>query len=155
MARGCVPVVTDIPSGIPEFVRDGVNGYVAPVGAIEQFADRLALLHRDPNRRRQLSRNAYEMVVKGGYRIEDVTVRYLDLFRKVLCDAESGAFERPVRELYMPRWVTLRYPEEPPRPKTWKDSLPPVVRRLGRYSKRSLRLARSAVSRVCGSKADR
>ena len=32
MARGCVPVVTDIRSGIPELVRYGVNGYRVPVG---------------------------------------------------------------------------------------------------------------------------
>ena len=31
MASGCVPVVSDIESGVPELVRDGVTGFRAPV----------------------------------------------------------------------------------------------------------------------------
>src|SRR5262249_18429426 len=30
MGRGCIPVVTDIPSGIPELAKNGVNGYLVP-----------------------------------------------------------------------------------------------------------------------------
>jgi glycosyltransferase involved in cell wall biosynthesis len=44
MAHGCIPVVSDLPSGIPELVENGVNGFRIPPGNVAGFADAIALL---------------------------------------------------------------------------------------------------------------
>lgn len=95
MGRGCVPVVTDIRSGIPELVRDGVNGYRVPVGDIQAFAERLALLQRHPERRRAMALQAHRTVIEGGYRTEDMVQRYIELFQHIWRDAESAVYRRP------------------------------------------------------------
>lgn len=102
MGHGCVPVVTDIRSGIPEVVQDGVNGYLAPVGDVEAFADRLALLYRDPERRDSMARRAYHTVVEGGYRSQDMVRRYLALFERVWHEAARGEYRRPRGRLEPP-----------------------------------------------------
>jgi glycosyltransferase involved in cell wall biosynthesis len=42
MAHGCVPVVSDLPSGIPELVLNGVSGFRIAVGDIAGFAGAIA-----------------------------------------------------------------------------------------------------------------
>lgn len=44
MAHGCVPVVSDLPSGIPEVVENGASGFRIAVGDIAGFADAIASL---------------------------------------------------------------------------------------------------------------
>ncbi len=95
MGRGCVPVATDIPSGVPELVTNGENGYLVPVGAIETFADRLAGLHEDPSLLNRLSQAAFRTVSQGGYRIEDMVAGYAELFRSLVQEATNGQFRRP------------------------------------------------------------
>lgn len=95
MGRGCVPVATDVPSGVPELVTDGTNGYLIPVGGIETFADRLAALYQDPILQERLSQAAFQTVSQGGYRIEDMVAGYATLFRRLLQEAAAGQFCRP------------------------------------------------------------
>jgi glycosyltransferase involved in cell wall biosynthesis len=133
MGRGCVPVVTDIPSGIPQVVRDGETGYLVPVGATSLFADRLASLYHDPEQRHRLAQNAHATVFRGGYSIEDMGARYLDLFNKVWHEIESGAYHRPRGRVRMPPFMG-----------TWKNSLPKPMLTMGSNCKRMIRKARSA-----------
>jgi glycosyltransferase involved in cell wall biosynthesis len=102
MSRGCVPIVAETPSGIPELVQDGVNGYRLPVGDVSAFSARLELLHESPMLRRQLSRNAFDTVRRGGYGLDDMVCRYASLFRQVLEDARSGRYRRPPGKLSRP-----------------------------------------------------
>ena len=37
MAYGCVPIVTEV-SGVDEVVQDKINGFVCPVGDVEEIA---------------------------------------------------------------------------------------------------------------------
>jgi glycogen synthase len=129
MAHGCVPVVTDIRSGVPELVQDGVNGYRVPIGDIRTFAERLAALYRDPARRQEMALNAHATVAAGGYRIEDMTQRYIALFDRAMQDVRDGTFRRPRGRILPPD--SLR--------ESWKDQLPAPVRRLGSWGKRGLR----------------
>lgn len=64
MAFGVPPVVTDV-GGIPELVRAGINGVLAPVGAVDYLAQSIVDLLDDPARRRDLGRAARESVVSG------------------------------------------------------------------------------------------
>jgi glycosyltransferase involved in cell wall biosynthesis len=121
MARGCIPVVADICSGVPELVQDGINGYRLPVGNIRGFAERLALLQRDPELRQELASRAHHTVWTGGFRLDDMAQSYLALFERVREQVRTGFYCRP------PGPIT------PPAPQTWKDRLPVPVRALGRY----------------------
>ncbi len=85
MSRGVVPVVSDIRSGVPELIRDGVNGFIAPVGDVARFAYHLESLHRNPDERLRMSVEAYRTVEAGGYRVDDMIDRYVELFRTVSC----------------------------------------------------------------------
>jgi glycosyltransferase involved in cell wall biosynthesis len=105
MARGCVPIVTDIRSGIRELVRDGETGYVVPVGAIGQFADRLALLQGDFELRGSMSVKAREAVVLGGFSVETMVRRYRSLFDELL---SGPAFQRPRGILRLPPYQVGR-----------------------------------------------
>jgi glycosyltransferase involved in cell wall biosynthesis len=134
MGYGCVPVVSDIPSGIPELVHDGKNGYTIPVGATEVYADRLTLLYHELGRRRQMAEQAYATVVSGGYRIEDMTAGYLELFGKVWQEAKRGVYRRPKGKMIPPSFLR----------QSWKDRLPRPLRALGVGCKRLLRRMHSA-----------
>jgi glycosyltransferase involved in cell wall biosynthesis len=94
MGRGCVPVVTDISSGVPELVRDGVNGYIVPVGDIAAFCDRLAELQRHPERLRDLAARAYQTVYNGTYRTADMVDDYISLFHAVFEEVRTERYRR-------------------------------------------------------------
>jgi len=47
MKAGVVPVVSDLPSGIPELVHNGKTGYLISIGDSEGFADRVSHLAGD------------------------------------------------------------------------------------------------------------
>ena len=83
MSRGAVPVVSAIRSGVPDVIRPGENGLVAPIGDIEAFADRLALLQADPQARQRLAAEATRTIRDEGYLVDTMFERYVDLFRAV------------------------------------------------------------------------
>ena len=95
MGRACVPVVSDIASGIPELVRDGHNGFRVPVGDLAAFEDRIAALAGDPVLRDRMARRAYDTVADGPYHVEDMAARYLQVIRQALADTTADAFHRP------------------------------------------------------------
>jgi len=102
MAQGVVPVVSAIRSGIPQVIRDGENGFVAAPGDHEAFAERLAMLARDPVRRAHLSSAAHATVRDGGFSLDAMCDAYLALFAHV---AETP-FVRPVGAARHPGDVT-------------------------------------------------
>jgi glycosyltransferase involved in cell wall biosynthesis len=55
-----VPIVATDFAGIPEFVRDGVDGQLVPAGNWEALSNAINLLARDPARRAALAASAYE-----------------------------------------------------------------------------------------------
>ena len=57
LARG-VPVLTTNVGGLPEVVRDGVNGRVVPAGSVEAIAEALSVL--DTGHLKQLAAGARE-----------------------------------------------------------------------------------------------
>jgi glycosyltransferase involved in cell wall biosynthesis len=130
MGRGCVPVVADVRSGIPELIEDGVNGFRVPVGDTAAFAERLARLAGDPELRRRLSLRAFRTVTERGYDAGRMAERYIDLFEGVLERGRSGAFRRPRGRILCP-------PDLPDH--SWKDHLPPRLRDAGTRALRALR----------------
>lgn len=133
MGRGCVPVVSDIRSGIPEVVQDGVNGYTVPVGDVKGFAERVTLLQSDLALRRQLSMQAYRTIRDGGYRVEDMVERYRSLFQRVFEETARGFYRRPRGKILPPPSLEAEV--------SWKGRLPAPLRSLGVWAKRRLRRA--------------
>ncbi len=133
MAQGCVPVVTDIRSGIPELVEDGITGYRVPPGDTDGFAVRLASLQHDPGARLRMAEAAHRTILAKGYRTEDMISRYVALFERVMAEAQSGAYRRPRGR--MPRPPEL----------TWRDAIPPrLSRTLAAWRRHLLRWLESS-----------
>jgi glycosyltransferase involved in cell wall biosynthesis len=80
-AAALVPVVSDLPSGIPEVVERGVSGYRPPVGDIRAFADAIASLDRDRGRLESMSAAVREVVAKR-FNASERTVDYQRLFAR-------------------------------------------------------------------------
>jgi len=102
MGQGCVPVVTDIRSGMKQVVRDGENGFCVPVGDVSAFVERLTCLQRDPVLRRTMAASAYRTVRTGGYTISDMTRSYLTLFERAFDAVNTGVFFRPHGKILPP-----------------------------------------------------
>jgi glycosyltransferase involved in cell wall biosynthesis len=58
MAAGCVPVVSDLPSGIPEIVENGVSGVRVRTGDVAAFADAIMRLGSNRPALRSMSEQA-------------------------------------------------------------------------------------------------
>lgn len=82
MGAGVVPAVTAVRSGVGEWVRDGENGIVVPVGQPDEMAARLAALAGDRGMLARLSRSAWERVRRDGS-VEGMARRYRSLFDEV------------------------------------------------------------------------
>ncbi len=81
MAAGMVPVVSDLPSGIPEVVDDGASGFRCRVGAVDEFAKAISQLDRDRNRLESMGWAARQKVI-GRYEVRDRAAAYHALFRE-------------------------------------------------------------------------
>jgi len=83
MAQG-VPVLATAAGGIPEIVRDGQEGFLVSVGAVEALAARLGQLLDDPELARALGRRGRSRVASTFTRarmLERVETVYRDLLR--------------------------------------------------------------------------
>jgi len=119
MGRGCVPVVSDIRSGVREVIEDGENGLLAPVGDIETFVSHLQTLQANRSRLRAMSQAAYRTIRRGGYDVSTMVDRYLEVFAR--------AISRPRRSDRLRSWRRIPYPETLSQA-TWKDQLPVPLR---------------------------
>ncbi len=92
MGHGLAPVVSDIASGNVQLVRQGENGFVAPVGDIVRFADRIESLAQD----NQLLHSMKEQALKSSreYSVEHMVKRYLACFS----DLTAADFSRRHRQ---------------------------------------------------------
>lgn len=83
MARGCVPVVTRIASGVSELVEDNVSGLTFSVGDIRGLLRHIEVLARDRVLMERLSLSAATRVATGRYSVEEMVDSYAELFRAV------------------------------------------------------------------------
>jgi len=80
-----VPVVATRVGGLPEVVRDGVDGYLVDVGDIIALAERACEILGDETLRERMGRRARERVLSE-FAPERVIPQYLDYYREVLGD---------------------------------------------------------------------
>jgi glycosyltransferase involved in cell wall biosynthesis len=126
MGQGCVPVVSDLRSGIREVVVEGRNGFRVPPGDLQGFAKRLAELHANPDILRRMAEAAFDTVRSGCYRLDSMVQSYIDLFGLVWDESRRGAFRRPPG------------PIQPPPGLPWQEYLYEPLQKAGHYGKQLL-----------------
>lgn len=107
MGQGCIPIVSDIQSGIPELIDDGENGFKIPVGDIDKFADCIENLYNNRDKVRDLSTNAYQKVNSIQYKIETMTKKYIEVFNFALARKINREFIRPHGDIYPPKFLLV------------------------------------------------
>lgn len=78
-AAGVVPIVSDLPTGIPEVVENGISGYRCPVGDTGAFAERIKELNANRELSEQMSRAARQIVIDK-FNIEERAKEYQQLY---------------------------------------------------------------------------
>jgi glycosyltransferase involved in cell wall biosynthesis len=81
------PVVATRVGGVPDVVRDGVDGFLVEPGGVEQAADRLADLAADPDLRRRLGESGRDHVLER-YSVERLLDDVDSLYRRLLAAAQ-------------------------------------------------------------------
>jgi glycosyltransferase involved in cell wall biosynthesis len=89
------PVVAFAAGGIPEMVRAGQTGEVAPLGDVRAMRTAVEYLLNEDGVRRGLSRTCREVAVSE-YGLALQAERYVKLYREML--GETASAEAPVRE---------------------------------------------------------
>jgi hypothetical protein len=84
-----LPVVGFAAGGIPDMVRDGVTGLLAPVGNSGELGQAIERLIADPELRSKLGENARAMVL-AEFTFERNAAQYVKLYRSLLGSEEFG-----------------------------------------------------------------
>lgn len=82
MSHGVVPVVSAARSGVAGVIRDGVNGYVVPVGDMTAMANVLAELAQSPARIAAAGRAAHRTAQE--YSLENYCTQFVDVLDRVM-----------------------------------------------------------------------
>jgi glycosyltransferase involved in cell wall biosynthesis len=91
MAAG-LPIVATRVGGVPDVMRDGVDGFLVPPGDVEALGTRLAELAADPELRRRMGESGRTYSL-GRYRVERLVDDIDALYTSLL--AADGGEERP------------------------------------------------------------
>ncbi len=75
-----VPVVAAAVGGVPELIRNGVNGVLVEPGSAESLADGLLGLLRDPHKRGQLAEEGRAALAR--HRLGDMAAAVADVYRQ-------------------------------------------------------------------------
>jgi glycosyltransferase involved in cell wall biosynthesis len=94
MARGCVPVVAESPSGIPEILESGENGYIVRGRDYDAWAALLTGVWKDREAHGKISKSA-RLTVRERFTVEHVGAQFDLLFKEIGNEIGSGSYERP------------------------------------------------------------
>jgi glycosyltransferase involved in cell wall biosynthesis len=90
MAAGAVPFAYDIPSGVPEIIDHGLNGYLFPIGDTVTMAEKLTDHLIDSNKSFIISENARQKI-RRKFSVEAMAEAYGAHFRSIGERAEKSA----------------------------------------------------------------
>src|SRR3990170_23505 len=96
MAAG-LPVVATAVGGIPEVVRDGVDGHLVPAGDLDALIRAAQSLAADPATRTNMGRSG-QARIRETYSAAAMTSKYLSLYSELIClAAPSSRWPSPGR----------------------------------------------------------
>ncbi|WP_108424727.1 glycosyltransferase family 4 protein [Flagellimonas amoyensis] len=87
MHFGLPCISTDCPTGPSELIHDGDNGFLTPVGDMEQFGNKLQELMDNPELRDKFSKKAMDTTSK--FEVQYVTVKWEKVIESVLLPIEK------------------------------------------------------------------
>jgi glycosyltransferase involved in cell wall biosynthesis len=87
------PVVATRVGGVPDVVRDGVDGFLVEPGSVEELAQRLAQLARDPELRSRMGAEGHERVLPR-YAVPRLVDDVDKLYRRLLARQRGEGGER-------------------------------------------------------------
>jgi glycosyltransferase involved in cell wall biosynthesis len=93
MARGCVPIVAESESGIPELVTSGQDGVIVEGRDYDRWAKLLVELWEDQATIGRMSQQARETVLDR-FSVEHIGDQFNDLFKEVSAELAAG-YRRP------------------------------------------------------------
>jgi glycosyltransferase involved in cell wall biosynthesis len=94
MGAGCVPVTTDIKSGVPELIRNEGNGFIVPERDWDMFAAILRQLANNPEMLHRMSVEATATIARG-MTAREMIESFDRLLVEVSDEIASGAWKRP------------------------------------------------------------
>ncbi len=88
-AMACeVPVVATNVGGIPEVVREGLDGFLCAVGDVDTMAERCLKILSDPQLRAEMGKTAREHA-REKFCASKIVLQYEDLYLKTIAEARS------------------------------------------------------------------
>jgi glycosyltransferase involved in cell wall biosynthesis len=94
MAAGCVPIVANMESGIPELITHHHNGLIQQSRDYAQWADTIINLHNDTKRLDTLAKNA-QQTIRTTYTTERIGQQFHELFTRIARELHAGGTKRP------------------------------------------------------------
>lgn len=88
MAYGCPIVATNV-GGIPELIRDGLNGLLCPPANPTCLAEKIKLLIENPELRSRLGAAARVSYEQGPFQIDTVSSKFVSIYEEVLREEVS------------------------------------------------------------------
>ncbi len=87
MAHGCVPIVSDIRSGINDIIVHKKNGMICSIGDIDAFATSIGEIAQDRLLLRSMSEYAYETIWEKRLSSRQMAESYASLFEKLMAQS--------------------------------------------------------------------
>jgi glycosyltransferase involved in cell wall biosynthesis/Flp pilus assembly protein TadD len=95
MTQGCIPLVSDMKSGIPEVIEPGKNGFICSKHDLQSFIEVISQLANSPELRYGISQNVFYSVKQHKLRDVDMAATYAEIFKNVFAEINSGTYIRP------------------------------------------------------------
>ena len=92
--RGCVPIVYEMNSGIPEVIDHDLNGFIVPRGDIKKVADHIERLQRDDKLRARMMKASLDMPQEKELTLDHMADRYAKIFDDILAEIFAGDLRR-------------------------------------------------------------
>lgn len=89
MSHRCVPVVTDIPSGIGEVLVHGENGLLSPLGNVNAMVENIVHLYENRCKLEELADNSFKTLYDYKLTVEQMTDQYCVILERMFNEFSS------------------------------------------------------------------
>lgn len=95
MSLHCIPILTDIKSGIGEIISHQKNGLISPIGDAEKFVQNITAIYNDKKLMDKLSQAAYNTIFENKLTTTDMADQYAQLIDEALFEIKNKKYVRP------------------------------------------------------------